>query len=191
MGAITTEDPDVWVNHPGPWTEEEFLALQESRWVELVDGSLLVNPSPGALHQDWTRRLANFLEAAAPETLNVHYEVNVRIVPGRIRIPDVVVTHELHRSMIFEGSRALLVAEVVSPGSGRRDRDEKAIDYAMAGIPWYLVVEPDDGGRPAFWLRRLEVERYVDHARASCGQTMQFPDVGAEIDPAQLDRRHT
>jgi Uma2 family endonuclease len=191
MGAVAVGDPDVWAGHPGPWTEEEFMALPESRWVELVDGSLLVNPNPGGFHQTWARRLANLLEAAAPLTLDVLEAVNVRIIRDRIRIPDVVVTREQLDLKLFEGSRAVLVAEVVSPGSGRRDKDEKAIDYAMAGIPWYLVVEPDDSGRPAFWLRRLEGERYVDHARASSGETMTFPEVGAEIDPAQLERRHT
>lgn len=73
---------------PGPWTEEEYLALPESpQQVELLDGSLLVSPQPTSDHQQLARRLANMLEDAAPDELQVVEQVNVRVAPGGILGP--------------------------------------------------------------------------------------------------------
>ena len=51
--------PDV-VRH---WTREEVLALPEDgKRHELVDGELMVSPSPGFLHQLFVKRLASLLD---------------------------------------------------------------------------------------------------------------------------------
>lgn len=54
--------------HDGPWTEEDYLALPvDGTRTELLDGGLLVNPSPTVRHQ----RLSLALEALHPPALVV------------------------------------------------------------------------------------------------------------------------
>src|SRR5215475_5823422 len=78
--------------HGRPWTEDEYLALGETLdRVELLDGDLHMSPAPTRRHQRISRRLANALEAADPD-LDVDVEVNVRLRPGTIVVPDIVVS---------------------------------------------------------------------------------------------------
>src|SRR6266508_4171840 len=100
------------LDHPGPWTEEEFLALpDEGQRHELLDGSLLVTPAPSSEHQQVARRLANALEAA--DRWEVVEAVNVRVAPSRILIPDVVVTSRTGDTLLSDAAAVALGAEVV------------------------------------------------------------------------------
>lgn len=83
--------PDL-LDHVGPWTEPDYLALPEDRRrIELLDGGLLVSPAAGGRHQRLSSQLWHALGLAAPDWLEVLEAVNIRVAPGRILIPDLVV----------------------------------------------------------------------------------------------------
>src|SRR6266536_3781722 len=146
----------VALDHAGPWTEADYLALPETRQrIELLDGSLLVTPAPSSDHQQLARRLANLLEAAAPAELEVVEAVNVRVAPSKLLIPDLLVTRRLEATAVYPAEDVLLVAEVVSPSTTTADRMIKPQLYAAAGIPWFLRVELAVPQPPELWLYRL------------------------------------
>ena len=133
--------------HPEAWTEDEYFALPETpARVELVDGVLVVNPLPDAVHQRLVREIGGLLERACP---NHDWEVfpglNVRLWPGHIRNPDVVVARRGAMSLHVPARDMLLLAEITSPGNFRQDRIAKHRDYATAGIPFYLRVDLENG----------------------------------------------
>ena len=170
-----------------PVTEEEFFALGEtSRRIELFDGSLFVTPAPTPRHQVISRRLANLLDPGALDAnLTVMEAVNVRLQPGRIPIPDVVVTAEIDLDvLIVDAEDVLLVCEIVSPSNASADKVLKMHYYAVAGIPWYLLVEQET---QALHLYELAGGHYREHSVTKPGDVLHLTDpVVAAIAPEDL-----
>jgi len=104
----------------GDWTEEEYLALDTNRLVELSDGRLEVLRTPTVLHQLIVQCLHGLLlQYVKPRRLGtvLFAPLPVRLGPKRFREPDVVY---LRAERSFDVRRqpegADLVMEVVSEG---------------------------------------------------------------------------
>ncbi|WP_282106923.1 MULTISPECIES: Uma2 family endonuclease [unclassified Crossiella] len=147
MTALPT---DYLYPPPGGWTLADVRALPEKCRVEVLDGALIVNPSPLPIHQRIMRRLAAALEPAlSPEwQLEVDIDVLLEEEPLDYVAPDIVVfsaTVPLTTRPIPAGT-VLLAVEVVSKGSRREDRGSKPLAYAEAGVPHYWRLESQASG---------------------------------------------
>lgn len=114
---------------------------------EAVHGELLVTPSPTWAHQ----RLAGRLHLALAPYVARHRLGEVFMAPAdlvhgpaSIVQPDVLV---LPFGVSDRGpeqlARALLLIEVLSPTTVRRDRFTKRRLYQESGVPVYWIVDPD------------------------------------------------
>jgi Uma2 family endonuclease len=132
-------------------TEEQYRRLPEesARAIEVVHGHVIVCESPVPEHNRVARRLAGALEAAPSTEPCIRVETDVDVVLWRIpkftfRRPDVVVYRCLdERGAKPEAADALIVVEVSSPATAKEDLLDKKSQYALAGIPLYLVVVMD------------------------------------------------
>ncbi len=81
------------------------------------------------------RQLGTVLFAAFP----------IKLWEGKLREPDVVVTHREHRERCRANDwlGADLVMGVISPDDRRRDTETKRREYAQAGIPEYWIIDPE------------------------------------------------
>ncbi|HUQ84005.1 MAG TPA: Uma2 family endonuclease [Gemmatimonadaceae bacterium] len=131
------------------WTEEEFYAERDTappgeRW-ELVDGEVLVTPSPHWVHQRIVVRLTVLFDAfVRANALGELFAspLDVRLEPGLVLQPDLLVvpSGELRkRSDVIR--RLLLAVEIVSPTSARHDRVRKRPHYQRHRVPEYWVVD--------------------------------------------------
>jgi Uma2 family endonuclease len=134
----------------GPYTWEDFIALDEDDLRELIDGELVEVEVPKRRHERIVALLIHFLTAWAEkhggEVLGSGYKV--RITNKRGVMPDVQLfaeghePGEEHEDGLAQGHPDLVV-EIVSKSSRRYDRVLKARWYADIGVPEYWIVDPE------------------------------------------------
>lgn len=131
------------------WTVEEFHRERDAAppgvRYELVDGEILVTPSPHWMHQRIVLRLAMLLDPYVrahslgelfTSPLDVELEADLVLQPDALIVP----TGELRtRSDVVQ--RLLLAIEVISPTSARHDRVTKRPRYQRNRVPEYWIVD--------------------------------------------------
>jgi Uma2 family endonuclease len=140
--------------------------MPEKSRVEVIDGALIVNPSPLPLHQRIARRLAAALEHQLPTDWQLETEIDILLQadPLDYVAPDLVVftaTTSLTTRPI-PAEDVLLVVEVVSRGSRRQDRATKHLAYAEAGIRHYWRVESAAAGNAATEIHVFGLRKDAD-----------------------------
>ncbi len=166
---------DAVRSHVGPWRWQEHEHLPEGLIYDIDDGQLVMAPAPGTWHNRAARRLAEALEqgcgpewwADAPGAV---------LLGASYREPDAIVARPVLTSEVRprDPSEVLLVAEVISPTSGPRDRRTKLHDYASVGIAhcWVVEIEPV----PALTAYALRGGAYVELATVRGDDTYEATD---------------
>jgi Uma2 family endonuclease len=133
----------------GPYTWEDFVALDEDDQRELLDGYLVEVEVPDELHEYAVALLIGLLGAwvhGGHGGLVLASGYKIRIDPRRGWMPDVQFyqPHNLPRGQDdgLTTGHPDLVIEVISPGSEGTDRVIKMRDYAALGVPEYWIVDP-------------------------------------------------
>ena len=142
----------------GDWTEEEYLALDTNRLVELSDGEVEMLEMPTIFHQIMVVRLITALDTfIVAHSLGqaLVAPVRVRLGSGKYREPDLVFVAAAHLDRMDElsVSRPDLVVEVISPDDPQRDRMTKMQEYAQAGISEYWLLDPSTATLEVYTLR--------------------------------------
>ncbi|MHB1561319.1 MAG: Uma2 family endonuclease, partial [Isosphaeraceae bacterium] len=155
-------------------SEEEYLALDENRFLEYSDGFLEILPMPTIFHQLILKYLCWELDCSVKARrlgTVVPAPYKVRIRPGKHREPDILFISFEHSAVIGEDfcTRADLVMEVVSANNRRHDLVTKRDEYAQAGILEYWIVDPEEATITVFVLRPRR-KTYVEHGRFAKGQ---------------------
>jgi len=137
-------------------TAEQWGALPEEicRRIEVVDGDVIFMEAPSRDHQKavgllWIalRTHAKTFAAEAGFCLDSVFDSDLRLenAPLSHRRPDIIVYRCIDRNALIAPEDALLVVEMVSPTSRKRDKIHKLGEYAAAGIPHYWIVETRNG----------------------------------------------
>ena len=127
-------------------TEADYFALgSRTARTELWDGNLVIRPRETPRHELCVSAVAGALRVGLTD-LQVLPGVAVRLGPGRIALPDLVVAHVVDLDEpVIDAAAVRLICEIVSPASAMLDRVLKMHGYAAAGIPCYLVADPELG----------------------------------------------
>ena len=138
MTAVTTLQV-----RPDGWTVDDLPDREDFRY-ELVDGALLLSPSPTPRHSVVAARLQRALWDAVGSGWDVLADPGVVFDRRNYREPDVAVVRSACASAAsITPSDVRLAIEVMSPSSVSTDRIAKPAQYAAAGIPWFWRIEMD------------------------------------------------
>jgi Uma2 family endonuclease len=116
---------------------------------EVVGGELFVTPSPSVRHQIIADSLAGQLRPFVLEQrLGIVFDIDTDVIKGNrnVVVPDVTVypfTRDNHPENWVEAPRPILVAEIRSPATWRRDVARKRDLYVALRIPDYWIVDGD------------------------------------------------
>ena len=156
------------------WTREAVLALpDDGRRYELVDGELLVSPSPRGVHQvavsALERRVHDALDGTGVAHV-LHSPADLTLGEEEILQPDLFVYRTAtgrHLLAWTDITELVLVIEVLSPSTAHYDRYLKRLRYQRARVPEYWIVDLDgrvierwrpDDTRPEILAERLQWE---------------------------------
>ena len=146
------------------FTLEDLEALpDDGNRYELIGGAIVMTPAPEPVHQRVSRRLLHLIEEACPEGHEVFYAPIDFDLPEDQRVePDLIVVPDASVGAKRLATPALLVVEIVSPGSRLHDTVTKRAAYAEAGVPAYWIVDPGRGHLLALRLRDGDYEVDAD-----------------------------
>ncbi len=168
------------------WTAELVRAFpNDGNRYEVIDGELLVTPSPSWTHQGVVGALYRRLFAWT----SVHGVGDTMFSPADLELesdglvqPDVFVVppnDDGTRPREWRDvTRLALAIEVLSPSTARDDRTRKRKLFARVGVPEYWVVNPAD--------RVIERYRPGDDLPELCNRTLSWHPAGAS-EPLVLD----
>lgn len=166
---------------------------------ECIDGVLLVTPAPRVVHaaalaalgeQIW-RCLAGPMGARRVITSRA----DLRPEPTTVVEPDLFVLREpiTGRTRLDDPACAVLLAEVLSPSTAKRDRGIKRMLYQRVGAPEYWIVDLDarlierwtpSDARPEILRDRLAWKDPVSGAEFSLDLEQFFAEVWGDESPA-------
>lgn len=138
---------------------------------ELIDGTLIVTPSPAVPHQRIVGNLYVVLRAGAPQHLEAMLApLDITVSNVTVLQPDLLVAGRetlTGRTMV---GLPVLAVEVLSPSTRLIDLNLKKAAFERAGVESYWVVDPE---QPSVTAWQLADGAYVEVATAEGGETLR------------------
>lgn len=131
-------------------TAAEFAQLPQTNTpTELIDGEVIVSPSPEPVHQDTVLNTAGVLKQAAKQhgAGGKVFVAPLDVYLDEQNTPQPDVMWLAPNSQCVIGEKKLigapdLIVEVLSPGSNRMDKREKFRLYERHGVREYWIINP-------------------------------------------------
>ena len=163
-------------------TYEDYCALpNDGRRYEILEGELAVTPSPSIAHQRFSRNLLVLLHNHVRDhQLGEIFSAPCDVILEKtsVVVPDLLFVSRERLGIVtdrgVEGAPDLIV-EILSPGTARRDRVEKAQLYARHGVRHYWLVDPDARTVEAFELAEGQYHRTAHLAGDATFAPSLFP----------------
>lgn len=130
------------------YTYDDYLAINDGNRYEIIEGELVLTPSPGFIHQNIVVKIEAAIRSLVEQSnagVTLIAPFDVVLSESVVLQPDVLyisrARYHLITSTCLKGAPDLVV-EVISPASGRNDRIIKSRLYRKYGVKEYWLVDP-------------------------------------------------
>jgi len=152
------------VNTKIKFTYKDYKSLPESetKRYELIEGELIMIPSPNFKHQSVSGNLAFILRGFVQKRnlgIIIYAPFDVHLGDNVVQ-PDILFVSKERSYVITEEEikgAPDLVIEILSPATAERDRTYKKVLYARYGVSEYWIVDP---GKKTIEVLTLKKEGY-------------------------------
>ncbi|RYE30190.1 MAG: Uma2 family endonuclease [Sphingobacteriaceae bacterium] len=131
------------------YTEADYNLLEEGAPFQLINGDLIMSPSPILFHQLIVGKLhtliSNFIAQTHSNGLVVLSPMDVKFDEENIFQPDLLFISETRRAEVVHERIAGapdLVIEILSPSTAYYDLMQKKDVYERFGVKEYLIIDP-------------------------------------------------
>ena len=174
---------------PKPWTQEQFFTWAEAQEVPYeFDGFQPVAMTGGnAAHSVVMRGLHRALDARLRQgpCQRLGPDAGIETVNTAVRYPDALVTCSKFDLSDRTIPNVLVVFEVVSSASSRRDRIVKVREYAaVPSIRRYVILESTSVGLTV--LERAAPDQVWQTTVLTNDDTLQMPEINIDIPVAEI-----
>lgn len=170
-------------------TSAEFLALPESNLpMELLNGEILMVPAPSISHQLVTGNTFLAVHTLKPDGVAMFAPTDVSFDDENTVQPDVLWCSAQNKHCIriedqyWQGAPDLIV-EVLSPGTGRQDKNAKFKLYEKHGVREYWIADPV---HKVLEVWQLQDGRYVFHGAFGPEDTFESAVLGKPIEVSKI-----
>ena len=143
---------------------------------ELIDGELIIMPSPTALHQTLLKNLAASFMVLESRGLGTMFFAPLDVILSNFDVvqPDLIFVSNERAYIIQDYIRGApdLLVEILSPSTERRDRIVKRNLYARHGVGEYWLVDPY---AKTITVLLLGANGYDTYAVFGAGDTLTSP----------------
>ncbi len=146
---LAESSPSYGSKKNGEYTVEDYYALPEDQWVELIDGVFYDMTAPRPVHQIISsavfNTIYNFIRSNKSDCIPLYSPIDVQLdCDDRTMVqPDVVIVcdEDKIRDRVIYGAPDF-VLEILSPSTRRKDMFIKSEKYCNAGVKEYWMIDP-------------------------------------------------
>ncbi len=173
------------------YTEADYQLLEEGAPFQLINGELIMSPSPLLLHQLIIGNLhfliKFFLQQSKIGGLVVLSPMDVRLDEENIFQPDLLYISEDRKAELVQdrvSGAPDLVVEILSPSTAYYDLRQKKDFYERYGVKEYLIVDPLSKYAEVYILKN---EKFILHQKERQNGTINLNTLpGLQIDLQKL-----
>ncbi|MFZ3137588.1 MAG: Uma2 family endonuclease [Thermodesulfovibrionales bacterium] len=160
------------------YTYEDYLKTPEDERYELIEGELLMTPSPIPTHQRISRKIAFMLEKVVTENNlgEVFYApCDIYLDSENVVQPDILFISKERLNIIGEKNiqgAPDLVIEILSENTAYRDFVQKKKLYARFGVKEYWIVIPGEESAEVYILKD---KTYILYKTYNKDDTLESP----------------